>query len=260
MTEGQPATDSSPVEQPNSTQVAKAENKQSSVSLAYWLVFALIAGGLTWIILQMTYPVFEVPSELINLGPFATAEQEMELFAARGKAERQNAILFVALLGALTGGGLGIALATRRQSWSALMIGSVVGSVVGILAGGLLGAAGGLLGDIACVALRTGVQPLSLEGTVLTQCVTLGMLGIGVGLGLGVFSGHYQAATNYLAAGIFAGVGAGVIYPVVVALVLPGAQTEWTLPPDGRNQAIWIVVTSVSLGVMMSLANQRRIR
>lgn len=211
------------------------------------LILALAGGGLTWFILQATYPVFSMPKELINLGPSATAEQELAQFVAQEKIHRQHAIMYVALLGALVGSGLSVSQASRYRSTRAAVYG---GAVVFIL-GGLFGAAGGLVGDIAYAGTRTSEQPLSLLGTILVQVVTLGTLGVGVGLGLGIAGGQLVAAGKNLAAGLLVGICAGMCYPLIVGTLLPNAQTESTLPTDRLNQLVWITVTSCLLGLII---------
>jgi hypothetical protein len=214
----------SPVETP----IVEVQRRRPRLRPSKGLLFALIGAGLTWICLQATFPIFSMPEELAILGGMGmTAEQTEAQNAARDKAARQNAMFYLALLGAL-------------------------GGITVFILGGLFGAASAFLGDTAYASARSEVEPLSLVGTVLVQIVTLTTLGLGIGIGLSAFRGSFlMAAKNRVPAGILAGICAGMLYPMAVGIVLPYAQTESTLPMGPFSQLMWMMSAACLLGIII---------
>jgi hypothetical protein len=212
------------------------------------LLFALLGGGLAWGLLQATFPLFELPPELANLGISASEAQYQAQFEAREAINRKHAIVYAAVLGALVGSGLSLAERARYPSGTA----AALGAVTAFLLGGLFGAAGGFLGDVAYASVKTSVEPLPLVRTVLVQTITLGTLGLGIGLGLSAFRHRFsRASKNRVPAGILAGLCAGMCYPIVVSMALPFAQTESTLPMEPWSQSVWMMSISLLFGIIM---------
>jgi hypothetical protein len=235
----------SPVETP----IVEVQRRRPRLRPSKGLLFALIGAGLTWICLQATFPIFSMPEELAILGGMGmTAEQTEAQNAARDKAARQNAMFYLALLGALVGSGLSLAEVTKYPSPKA----AALGGITVFILGGLFGAASAFLGDTAYASARSEVEPLSLVGTVLVQIVTLTTLGMGIGIGLSAFRGSFlMAAKNRVPAGILAGICAGMLYPMAVGIVLPYAQTESTLPMGPFSQLMWMMSAACLLGIII---------
>jgi hypothetical protein len=127
----------------------------------------------------------------------------------------------------------------------------IVGVVVATVIGGLAGVLGGLVGDITYVNTKPAIEPLPLTGTVLIHTVSLAVLGAGIGLGLGTSTGRVVTAGSCLFAGLLAGVCAGLLYPIVLAVALPGAQTQVLVPLSSGSLLLWIASIAGLLGLII---------
>jgi hypothetical protein len=220
-------------------------------------LFALAGGAIAWIVLQVCHPMFGNPAELLDTAKQGRtfAEQQSALAAAIPKANRYDAMLALAVVGALVGGGLGMAeLVAHRSRKPVIIIATVVATFIGASAG----VVGGLLGDLLYVSIKPAMEPLSLSGTVQIQLVTLGVLGAGIGLGLGAATGRILAAGYCLFVGLLAGLGAGLLYPVILAFVLPGVQTQLAVPYTGSSRLLWIALIAGLLGLIVPGTATRR--
>jgi hypothetical protein len=220
-------------------------------------LFALAGGAIAWIVLEACHPVFGNPAKLLDTSEQGKsfAEQQSALAAAIPKANRYDAMLALAVVGAFVGGGLSIAEQVARRSRKPVII---IGTVVAMVIGGSAGILGGLLGDLVYLRIKPAMEPLPLSGTVQIQVVTLAVLGAGIGVGLGAATGRVLAAGYCLFAGLLAGLGAGLLYPMVLAVAFPGAQTQLVVPYNGTSRLLWIALIAGLLGLIVPAVAGKR--
>jgi hypothetical protein len=163
----------------------------------------------------------------------------------------------LALLGGLAGAGLAAGEAVCRRSWKTAMAAGLACVAVGVVLGGL----GGYLG---LITFRYYQDPEHAQLTDLARAirvygVALATLGGGVGLGAGVFLGRrITTAANCLVAGLLAGVLSAICYPVLVAMLIPGAVTKVLIPIGPAERLLWFGLTTGLLGLIIpSVAGKR---
>jgi hypothetical protein len=214
-----------------------------------WIGIAagIVAAAVVWGGMQAVDPVFQVHERYAvpNLG--APAEMFAAHRAAQNRADRHNAMLYLAALGGLTAGALVLAQGRLRPS-----LGAALGGV-------LVGAAGGVLGGFSAGLLHEHwVQPAgipTLLHTLSVQAALLAPTGIGVGLAFGL-SRRSHAATA-IVGGVVAGLLAGVLYPVAVSFLLPNADTSPLLPREGTSRLLWMAMFAVLVGGLIPAAGKR---
>lgn len=214
---------------------------------------ALVAGLLAWGVWQTIGPVFHVPAELRDLPTPAPPEKDAELALAVAEANRQNAILAIAILGAVTGLVLATAeCASRRALRSACW----KAPLTAVFAG-LIGAGAGFAGSFVFESpeLLTGWSPLAQ--TIVVQAVTLGLMGLGVGAGVAIFVGRVPVVVSSALGGILGGTLAAFFYPACAAYLTPAAQTECVLPRDATSRLIWMTMATVLIGLIVTGLGKR---
>jgi hypothetical protein len=220
---------------------------------------ALLAGAIVWGIVQGVHPLFRVPKEFeapsIGMAP--------EVYLANRRAQewndRRHAMVYVGLLGALVGAGLGAArlAALSRPRWPVLIV---------AVSGAIGGALGGLAGSRTQEYIAEHVGQAELLHTVFAQGATWLPLGAALGLGLWLASqrgksqpGEYwpgKSPLHELAAGLAAGLIAAVAYPITVSVLTPAASTDHLLPVDRGSQALWLLLAAGVFGLVLPLADR----
>ena len=234
----------------HATHVARDGRLVAWVRRAGSLVLALAGGAATWGIVETIHPVFSIPKEYeapdIGMPPEVYRKNRW----ARERMERHHAMLYVGSLGAVVAAALGLAGGVRGRRFSTLA------------AAVSLAAAGGVAGGHWASRIHEYVyehygQP-ALQHTVLEQMVLLTPLGLAVGLGFGLARFGIRRAISGAAAGLLAGVGAALVYPVLVSLLLPGASTDMLLPMERSSRGMWYLLVSGALGLLVPLAQGRQ--
>ena len=208
---------------------------------------AVLGGLLTWGILQVCFPVFDIPKELQNLpypppsGWVAKAEQAVIV------AARWNATLLFAILGITTAGFLAAAESVLRgDAGSAWWRGILSGTMAG-LCGAVAGLAASLL--LESPQATGGMSPLAR--TISVQCLGLGLLGLGVGLGVGV-TGGWSRLLNAGVGGALGGLLGGFLYPTGMGYLFPNTQTEHVVPIERTSQLIWLVAVPLLTALVIT--------
>ena len=219
-----------------------------------WLLVALAAGAVAWVLLETFDPVFAVPEHLANLPTPAPVEDLIALEMASRKAETRNAILFVGILGAAVGGSLAVGEGVARRSGRAVLTAALAATAVAAAFGCLAALAGHAVFDY-----HRPLQDLSpLAKTIRTQGAMLATLGAGIGLAVGLFSGSWRTGLTCLAGGLLAGVLAGMVYPMLAAVFLPGVATELVVPLGAVDRLLWIaVIAGLAAAIISSVARRR---
>ncbi|MCU0871217.1 MAG: hypothetical protein MUE50_02635 [Pirellulaceae bacterium] len=208
---------------------------------------ALLAGLLTWGILQVGFPVFNIPKELRDLPSPQPPELAAKAAQASVVAARWNATLLLAILGLSVAGSLAVAESLLRGT---------AGSAWwrGLLSGVLAGLCGAVAGLSASLLLKSpqamgGMSPLAR--TISVQCMGLGLLGLGIGLGVGS-TGPWRLLLNAALGGALAGLLVGFLYPTGMGYLLPNVQTEHVVPIDRTSQLIWLVAVSLLIALVIT--------
>jgi hypothetical protein len=84
--------------------------------------------------------------------------------------------------------------------------------------------------------------------------------GAGVGLGVGLVLGRTaRSSIECFMGGSLAGLAAAVLYPIVIAVLLPSALTSVLIPVEPVDQLAWFGLAAACLGVVVpSLAGRSR--
>lgn len=162
--------------------------------------------------------------------------------------DRNNSMLVLALLAGLTGAGLAAAEGMHRQSWGRVLIGVGVWTVVAAALGSLAGYLGHRVFEFLRQPPRQEMD--ELHKAILVAAIQFGIAGSGVGLGAGAFLGWSpRRCLPSLGAGFLVGLLAALIYPFVVAVLLPGAMTSVLLPVEPIDRALWVGLPMGLLGL-----------
>ena len=214
---------------------------------------ALLAGLLVWGTWQAMDPVFVMPEELTNLPSPVPADLAIKQDQATAVMNRHNAILALGILGAVVGLFLATCEAGSRRALKSACWRSPMSAALA----GLFGAGAGLAGSLVLESpeLLGGWTPLAK--TVVVQGVTLGILGLGVGVGVALPHGRLRLILRSATGGILGGLLAGLICPVVVAFLLPAAQTERVMPNDVASRLIWMTAAAVLIALVLTGLGKR---
>lgn len=220
------------------------------------LVFGLVGGVITTVILHASYPVFLIPEELRDLPTPAPVEDLAKHDAAMIVANCYNAIFAVGLLGAVVGATLAIGEGVTRGSLAKALAVSVGCAVIGAASGCLAG----WFGHLVLQACRPLEELTPLARTIRVQGVILGTVGAGIGFGLGALMGRRLKTTlTCFVAGIMAGVMAGMVYPFLTAVLMPGVHTERLIPKQIGSHFLWMGLSTGLLGLMIYGVAQERV-
>jgi hypothetical protein len=234
-----------------STEQQRKAHSREGFALSPWagLGLGLVAAGIAWGVMQAVHPVFHVPQEFhaamgAPIGVFERNRREQD------RVDRRHAMLYVGGLGLLIGAGLGLGEWVMRRLW--------LPSVMAALLGALGGAAGGPLGCLVHEYVRQHVGQAELMHTIGAQLLLAAPLGLGVGLGLGSATRRVGGVLRTAFVGMAAGILAGIVYPIAVSIILPGASTDALLPEDGPSRMLWLAILAGTIGMIIPVAARRR--
>lgn len=223
----------------------------ASARRGWWsLIVALAGGAITWGLVEGIHPVFSIPKEYeapdIGMPPEVYRKNRW----ARERMERHHAMLYAAMLGVAVAVALGLAGRTARRRWGFLAAAAALA--------GAGGAAGGHWASRVHEYVYEHHGQPALQHTLLEQMVLLIPLGLAVGLGFGLASLNLWPTIAGAVAGLLAGMGAALAYPVLVSLLLPGASTDMLLPMERSSRALWFLLVSGACGLLVPLGEGRR--
>jgi hypothetical protein len=181
-----------------------------------WDVQVLLAGGIVWCIIELSFPLYEVPDELLRKIPlsFPPAELLAEVAAAEQVVNLKNGAALGLLLGLLAAAAFSVAQGAARGFHRSL------GQMAMCVAcGGVAGATAGLVSQLWMNHLLSSTEPMT--AAVVLQAAFWGILGAGTGVGVGMFSGSVggffslvgsrSTRRRYLRAGLWRG--RGICFP-----------------------------------------------
>jgi hypothetical protein len=213
----------------------------------------LLAGGIVWCIVELSFPLFEVPDELLQKIPlsFPPAELLAEVAAAKQVVNLKNGAAVGLLLGLLATTAFSVAQGAARGFHRSL--GQMAMCVV---CGGAGGATAGLVSQLWMNHLLSSTEPMT--AAVVVQAAFWGILGAGAGVGVGMFSGSVGGFFRLVFQGVLAGAIFGLVYGVAAAFVFPMDDAERLLPASLANRAAWAVVGTAVLGLLLGTSSKQR--
>jgi hypothetical protein len=206
----------------------------------------LIAGCISWAVIQAIHPAFEVPKEYHIEAMGAPQEKVEALISATARTDSKNMTLYWGLCGAILAG----LLASSGRSLRAIAIAAPLGLVLGGLAG--------WLGNLAYAQLVTDSIETDMTRVVAAQAILLAGLGLTGSAGWAIARGSAADAPLYAFAGLAAGGLAGALYPVIMSVAMPGIDTSSLLPREATSRLVWLLLASGLIGLVMPLAARRR--
>jgi hypothetical protein len=212
------------------------------------IALALCAGAASWGIVQGIHPLFHVPKEFEAPNIGMPPEVYLANRLAQEKVERQHAMVYVGLLGALLAGALAIPPAVRERKRLSPVLAAALG-----LAGGALG---GQLGSRVQEYTLEHIGQPELLHTVLAQGAILLPLGLAIGAGLWAASRPRMSAMPLLFASVAAGLIAAVAYPIAMSLFRPTASTDHLLPVDSGSRLLWFLLVPGVFGLLVAVAKK----
>ena len=117
--------------------------------------------------------------------------------------------------------------------------------------GALLGCVAGGLGQIVTELIRYNASLSPLVKTLLGQATMMVILGAGVGGAYGAFAKQDRTLGPSLAQGLLAGLMVAFVYPVVIAILHPAANTSVLIPKEPGARLLWIALAAILMGVMI---------
>lgn len=210
------------------------------------LALSLVGGVLAWLVIQAFHPVFTNEEAA---GDFGVLPPEIEW-----QLSRDNTMFILAMLSASTATGLVLAEGMRRR-WRNVAFAAAATLVTAVVVGGLAG----YLGVIGHRSFKQDPGLSDLERAIRVNIIMLGGIGAAVGIGTGIFFGRrVLPAIECSIAGLLAGVLAGLLYPMVVAVAMPGAITKVLIPIGAGERLLWCGLASGLVGLTIPLVAKKR--
>lgn len=220
-------------------------------NLLVMAIVAVLTTAISVAAVQRVGDVFQLSGRLAEIGPGNISSQDQQALnlAYSGQA-RKNAMVKVALVGAITGMVFGVVLGGLRRT----RLGMFVGGACGLLFPSILGSVAGFLAVAQyelCKAGLRGTDSIPEERMMLMHAITWGLVGVGIGLvcGLSTVRTRAVAVISSLFRGGLLGMVGGAGYSVLCGMVAPMANTSLPLPEPGVAQWVWIGLPSLLLAV-----------
>lgn len=236
MSDAEQTGASSPVEAAQGPAVSPPE---SGLKVPLWgpLAVTVLLAISVWLVMDRTFPVFQLPAELQNPPSPTPVELIDKINEATARMTRQNALLVYGFTGALAGLILGV--------WEGVLqrrgLGGAAGAALGLLVGGLAGASGACCAQEFTLWLRSRETVDSMQLAIASHASGWGLLGGGIGLALAMLGRNTAVVGRALVGGAAGGALCGVLLPVVAAYVLPDSNSELIVPDPGIFRIVWLL-------------------
>lgn len=204
------------------------------------LLIGLACGAVVFAIMQAVHPLFRVPERFHIAGIGAPPAQHVAFRREQDRLDRQHAMLYLAALGLLAGGTLGLRRAKRGKRWTVL---------ASSLLGAAGGAAGGALAPLMYVYARDKIGQIELLQIIEAQLLIGIPMGLLIGLGVGLAGNAASGAIKGLFAGAAGGALFAILYPLTVAVLIPAANAEVLLPEEAVTRLAWLATLGGSVGL-----------
>ena len=210
------------------------------------IVAGTVAAGISYAAVASVGELYGISQELLDLPGMPSAEELDALAAAGVVADTGNAMVWLAITGAIFGGVLAFVSGLLRRAGK----GIAIGTVAAILAAGGLGY---LAGDLAISNFEAskataGGNGLSPEHeTMIMHGITWGLIGLGVGVGCGLARPKIEAKpvlVSVIVAGVM-GCVAGGVFPIILGVAAPLENSVNPVPIPGVGRMFWMGLASV---------------
>lgn len=229
-------------------QSIQTSEKSLTATLVGNLLSAVGAALIAWGFIHSQHPVFEVPKQYHITEMGAPDEKVEALRVQQARADRLNAMLDIAVLGGLLAG----AMALGRYACCSIPLRAIVAIPWGLL----VGAAAGFIGSLAYENLTpASIQPTVLD-TVKVQILLFAPLGAAIGLMMGAFARSLRSMIGGTVAGGVAGAVAGTSYPVIAAMIMPSASTDFLIPTESVVRLLWLGLFSLFFALIVPFGAQ----
>lgn len=230
--------------------------------LIYFLLLAVVAGGIFLGIYKTAFPIYEVPAALLK--SFPSVEEAQKRDETFRFATTLHITAGMAILGGLLAALLGMGEAWASQPNRGAFIRAGIGVVIAALAG----LSGGLAGALFAIPLEPLNASYPMARTILVHGVMLGLMSAGVGLAVGWVAGSGRMAGLSAGTSFASGVLAALLFPLFGAFVVPQLQVDAIVPDGSRGvfgcvgsegvwgMILWIAFASIILGLMLPLMNR----
>lgn len=215
----------------------------------------LLAGAIGWLVLELTFPFFRVSDAMLQRIPLSFPPPELlaEFTAEKQVVNLKNVAVTGLLLGGLVTAAFAVAQgAVRGYRRSCLLM------TFCVACGSLAGAAAGLVSQVWLDRLLSTTD--TMTAAVVFQAAFWAILGAGAGVGVGLFSGSASRLFGLLGQGLLAGAVFGLIYASMSAFAFPVDDAERLVPASLANRAVWVVVGTTAIGMLLGTASKRRRR
>ena len=206
-----------------------------------------IFGGLIAVgVIGAMLPIAELPDRLKEVSTYEPASLHRELDAALAANLRYDTIVAMSVLGALAAMTF-----TLGEGWAARRIGrGIVFGIVALLIGGAMGYTAAVAGwEVRQMVLKR-LPPLGV--TVLSEVVVFSLIGLGMGVSAALVHLRGAVLATGIAGGLLGGGLAGLLYPIITSIVLPGADTEMLMPDETSSRLAWVIIGCGVIGLTAS--------
>ena len=213
----------------------------------------LLAGTVGWLVLELTFPFFEVPDEVLQQIPLSFAPPGLlaQYAAEKQVVDLKNAAATGLLFGSIVAVAVAVAQGAVRGHRQSYLL-----AVSCVACGSVAGAAAGLVSQVCLNRLPSTTEPMTVA--VVFQAAFWAILGAGTGAGVGLFSGSASRFLGLLSQGLLAGAVFGLVYAAGAACAFPVDDAERLVPASLANRAVWSVAGTAVIGLLLGTASHRR--
>lgn len=251
----------------NESQAVSAEATKPAVLLApaarnpvSLVLFSLLAVGLSYIIQDVYFPVFNIDPALLvetdGMAPEAVPVEAMNrIDAAEQEVQRQNAALFGALQTGLL--ALFVPLGARHGERTLPMWLLLWG--VGLVFAGLLGAAAGWGAEQFFDSRQAALGALEVSDLLMAMGIFMGIVGLASGLATGLSSPSMPIGSA-LIGGLLGGLIACAVFVLSSALVFTTFNIHQVVSSDAQQMLVMLLCLGIGLpiGLLAATGTQSR--
>lgn len=221
-------------------------------SLPRLVLGAVVAAGMSYVLMKTAYPIFLVPPEIAFVPETAPLEAQLKLEETEFIVDGKNFSVFFAIIGAI------LAICGVVFSFGAR---SVLVIVIAALVSAALGCAGGNLSNWMFTNLRLtsgkdllilGITLDSIKQTIVGFASLWCLIGLGVGIGVGAMHSVGKSMVAGIS-GFCGGALAAMMYVVLTMQFSIGTTMNRVFPADNVRLAVWMLLFHVAIATCIAL-------
>lgn len=220
------------------------------VRIVVMMLVAAAGTAASLAVIDAVGPVYEIPKKFMNSGGNLSREDQAAANAAKLATNRSNAVVWIAIIGAILGGLFPLALGLLRRAGLRTILGVIAGIVVGAALGAAAGYSAVTLHHSMLSALE-GSTDLPESQVMTLHAVTWGLIGCAIGLACGLATPRVQGIAvlkMIVIAGVLGCLG-GAAFPLVAGIKAPLVNSSLPVPEPGEGRVIWIGLSSLLLAI-----------